>query len=101
MNQVVPFQPTHFSFGEFIPPTHKINVIWTEGSACELTIYFSETQSIIKSQKTDATFGEISKIVASMWDGLGENEKTVSFNLKMTYRSELVEWSEIRSILIA
>ena len=39
---------------------------------------FSETQSIIKSQKTDATFGEISKIVASMWDGLGENEKTVS-----------------------
>ena len=40
-------------------------------------ICFSETQSIIKSQKTDATFGEISKIVASMWDGLGENEKTV------------------------
>ena len=38
----------------------------------------SETQSIIKSQKTDATFGEISKIVASMWDGLGESEKTVS-----------------------
>ena len=60
-------------------------MISTEGSAvCELTIYFSETQSIIKSQKTDATFGEISKIVASMWDGLGENEKTVSFNLKMT-----------------
>ena len=74
-------------------------MIWTEGSACELTIYFSETQSIIKSQKTDATFGEISKIVASMWDGLGENEKTVSLNIKMTYNlPELVEWSETDSL---
>ena len=36
-----------------------------------------ETQSLIKSQKPDATFGEISKIVASMWDGLGDTEKTV------------------------
>ena len=43
---------------------------------------FRETQSIIKAQKTDATFGEISKIVASMWDGLAENEKTVSFTRK-------------------
>lgn len=38
---------------------------------------FRETQSIIKVQKPDATFGEISKIVASMWDGLGDHEKTV------------------------
>lgn len=40
-------------------------------------LIFRETQSLIKSQKPDATFGEISKIVASMWDGLGDTEKTV------------------------
>lgn len=40
-------------------------------------ITFRETQSLIKAQKPDATFGEISKIVASMWDALGDEEKTV------------------------
>ena len=84
MSQVALFQPTHFSFGKF-------KIRYTGGGICMKValvsifgIYFSETQSIIKSQKTDATFGEISKIVASMWDGLGENEKTVSQIFKTT-----------------
>merc|ERR1712157_465781 len=59
-------------------------------------LFFRETQSIIKSQKTDATFGEISKIVASMWDGLGENEKTVykqkTENAKREYLRELAAY---------
>lgn len=54
--------------------------------------YFSETQSIIKSQKTDATFGEISKIVASMWDGLGENEKTVRWIFRKHWKSRIFAW---------
>ena len=45
---------------------------------------FRETQSIIKVQKPDATFGEISKIVASMWDGLGDDEKTVRLAERLT-----------------
>uniref|UniRef100_A0A8D0B1P0 HMG box domain-containing protein n=1 Tax=Sander lucioperca TaxID=283035 RepID=A0A8D0B1P0_SANLU len=36
-----------------------------------------DTQANIKAQNPNATFGEVSKIVASMWDGLGEEEKQV------------------------
>uniref|UniRef100_A0A670K261 HMG box domain-containing protein n=1 Tax=Podarcis muralis TaxID=64176 RepID=A0A670K261_PODMU len=35
------------------------------------------TQAAIKGQNPNATFGEVSKIVASMWDGLGEEQKQV------------------------
>ncbi|KAI4830385.1 hypothetical protein KUCAC02_002016, partial [Chaenocephalus aceratus] len=34
-----------------------------------------DTQAAIKGQNPNATFGEVSKIVASMWDGLGEEQK--------------------------
>uniref|UniRef100_A0A8C5C1C2 HMG box domain-containing protein n=1 Tax=Gadus morhua TaxID=8049 RepID=A0A8C5C1C2_GADMO len=36
-----------------------------------------DTQANIKAQNPNATFGEVSKIVASMWDGLGEEQKQV------------------------
>ncbi len=41
-------------------------------------LFFRDTQAAIKGQNPNATFGEVSKIVASMWDGLGEEQKQVS-----------------------
>ncbi|XP_033914905.1 thymocyte selection-associated high mobility group box protein TOX-like isoform X3 [Acipenser ruthenus] len=38
-------------------------------------LFFRDTQAAIKGQNANATFGEVSKIVASMWDGLGEEQK--------------------------
>ncbi len=40
-------------------------------------LFFRDTQANIKAQNPSATFGEVSKIVASMWDGLGEEQKQV------------------------
>ncbi len=40
-------------------------------------LFFRDTQASIKGQSPNATFGEVSKIVASMWDGLGEEQKQV------------------------
>ncbi|KAG7455129.1 hypothetical protein MATL_G00253300 [Megalops atlanticus] len=38
-------------------------------------LFFRDTQATIKGQNPNATFGEVSKIVASTWDGLGEEQK--------------------------
>ncbi|XP_018495359.1 thymocyte selection-associated high mobility group box protein TOX [Galendromus occidentalis] len=40
-------------------------------------LFFRDTQSHIKSQNPNATFGQISKIVASMWDQLDADRKEV------------------------
>lgn len=40
-------------------------------------LFFRDTQAAIKGQNPTATFGDVSKIVASMWDGLGEEQKQV------------------------
>ncbi|XP_051501705.1 TOX high mobility group box family member 4-B-like isoform X2 [Myxocyprinus asiaticus] len=40
-------------------------------------MFFRDTQAAIKGQNPNATFGEVSKIVASMWDSLGEEQKQV------------------------
>lgn len=40
-------------------------------------LFFRDTQAAIKGQNPSATFGEVSKIVASMWDSLGEEQKQV------------------------
>lgn len=40
-------------------------------------LFFRDTQAAIKGQNPNATFGEVSKIVASMWDGLAEEQKQV------------------------
>lgn len=42
-------------------------------------LFFRDTQAAIKGQNPNATFGDVSKIVASMWDGLGEEQKQVGF----------------------
>ena len=44
-------------------------------------LFFRDTQAAIKGQNPNATFGEVSKIVASMWDGLGEEQKQVGQSL--------------------
>lgn len=41
-------------------------------------LFFRDTQAAIKGQNPNATFGEVSKIVASMWDSLGEEQKQVT-----------------------
>lgn len=43
-------------------------------------LFFRDTQAAIKGQNPNATFGDVSKIVASMWDGLGEEQKQVHKN---------------------
>ncbi|XP_034848285.1 TOX high mobility group box family member 4-like [Mirounga leonina] len=40
-------------------------------------LFFCDTQAAIKGQNSNATFGEVSKIVASMWDSLGEEQNQV------------------------
>lgn len=41
-------------------------------------LFFRDTQAAIKGQSPNATFGEVSKIVAQMWDGLDPEHKNVS-----------------------
>lgn len=48
-------------------------------------LFFRDTQAAIKGQNPNATFGEVSKIVASMWDGLGEEQKQVHECCKHDY----------------
>lgn len=43
-------------------------------------LFFRDTQAAIKGQNPNASFGEVSKIVASMWDVLAPEHKNVSFN---------------------
>lgn len=43
-------------------------------------LFFRDTQASIKAQNPNATFGEVSKVVASMWDGLGDEQKQVGFS---------------------
>lgn len=41
-------------------------------------LFFRDTQAAIKGQNPSASFGEVSKIVASMWDVLAPDHKNVS-----------------------
>lgn len=41
-------------------------------------LFFRDTQAAIKGQNPNASFGEVSKIVASMWDVLDTDSKNVS-----------------------
>jgi hypothetical protein len=41
-------------------------------------LFFRDTQAAIKGQNPNASFGEVSKIVASMWDALDAEHKNVS-----------------------
>jgi len=41
------------------------------------SLFFRDTQASIKCQNQQASFGEISRIVATMWDSLEPHEKEV------------------------
>lgn len=59
-------------------------------------LFFRDTQAAIKGQNPNATFGDVSKIVASMWDGLGEEQKQVDtyhLNVHLKY-TEFTVWKK-------
>lgn len=43
-------------------------------------LFFRDTQAAIKGQNPNASFGEVSKIVASMWDALDVEHKNVTIS---------------------
>lgn len=43
-------------------------------------LFFRDTQAVIKGKHPNASFGEVSKIVASMWDALDIEHKNVSIS---------------------
>lgn len=59
----------------------KLCVFYRPVSAYAL--FFRDTQAAIKGQNPNASFGEVSKIVASMWDGLDSEHKSVSIPLSI------------------
>uniref|UniRef100_A0A9J7YZ32 Thymocyte selection-associated high mobility group box n=1 Tax=Cyprinus carpio carpio TaxID=630221 RepID=A0A9J7YZ32_CYPCA len=54
-------------------------------------LFFRDTQAAIKGQNPNATFGEVSKIVASMWDGLGEEQKQMYKKKTETAKKEYLK----------
>ncbi|CAJ1085901.1 TOX high mobility group box family member 4b isoform X2 [Xyrichtys novacula] len=64
-------------------------------------LFFRDTQAAIKGQNPNATFGEVSKIVASMWDSLGEEQKQVykrkNEAAKKDYLKALAEYKSRKS----
>ncbi|XP_034411880.1 TOX high mobility group box family member 4 isoform X2 [Cyclopterus lumpus] len=61
-------------------------------------LFFRDTQAAIKGQNPNASFGEVSKIVASMWDSLAEEQKQVykrkTEAAKREYMKALVAYRE-------
>lgn len=59
-------------------------------------LFFRDTQAAIKGQNPNATFGEVSKIVASMWDSLDpehkSNYKKKTENAKKEYLKQLAAY---------
>ncbi|XP_035176776.1 TOX high mobility group box family member 3-like [Oxyura jamaicensis] len=58
-------------------------------------LFFRDTQAAIKGQNPNATFGEVSKIVASMWDSSGEQKqiyKRKTEAAKKEYRKALAAY---------
>jgi hypothetical protein len=63
---------------------YKYNFFFRPVSAYAL--FFRDTQAAIKGQNPNASFGEVSKIVASMWDVLAPEHKNVSNLIAYYYR---------------
>lgn len=60
-------------------------------------LFFRDTQAAIKGQNPNATFGEVSKIVASMWDSLGEEQKQVGMAGRARGRGNRSWWGGMRA----
>ncbi|XP_060900019.1 TOX high mobility group box family member 4-A isoform X2 [Labrus mixtus] len=54
-------------------------------------LFFRDTQAAIKGQNPNASFGEVSKIVASMWDSLAEEQKQVYKRKNETAKREYLK----------
>lgn len=57
---------------------YKVNLKNISRPVSAYALFFRDTQAAIKGQNPNASFGEVSKIVASMWDGLDSEHKSVS-----------------------
>lgn len=55
-------------------------------------LFFRDTQAAIKGQNPNASFGEVSKIVASMWDVLATEHKNVSKLLGLHILVYAIKW---------
>ncbi len=51
-------------------------------------LFFRDMQSSIKAENPEASFGEISKIVANQWDSLDDAKKTVSSRSPLSFLGE-------------
>lgn len=54
-------------------------------------LFFRDTQAAIKGQSPNASFGEVSKIVAQMWDGLDPEHKNVYKKKTETAKKEYLK----------
>jgi hypothetical protein len=57
-------------------------------------LFFRDTQAAIKGQNPNASFGEVSKNVASMWDVLAPEHKNVSIFLVLFLGYKLALYSK-------
>uniref|UniRef100_A0A8C4KEC7 TOX high mobility group box family member 4 n=1 Tax=Dromaius novaehollandiae TaxID=8790 RepID=A0A8C4KEC7_DRONO len=64
-------------------------------------LFFRDTQAAIKGQNPNATFGEVSKIVASMWDSLGEEQKQVYKRKTEAAKKEYLKALAIQPLALA
>ena len=56
----------------------RSNFLFSFRPVSAYALFFRDTQAAIKGQSPNASFGEVSKIVAQMWDGLDPEHKNVS-----------------------
>ena len=60
--------------------------------------FFKDTQASVKSQNPNAKFGEVSKIVAQMWEAMGDEDKSIykkrNEQDKVRYEREMTEYKE-------
>ncbi|XP_053391659.1 thymocyte selection-associated high mobility group box protein TOX-like, partial [Mercenaria mercenaria] len=65
-------------------------------------LFFRDTQAAIKGQNPNATFGEVSKIVASMWEGLDPDHKNVyKKKTEMAKKEYLKQLAAYRASLVS
>ncbi|KAK3085630.1 hypothetical protein FSP39_006440 [Pinctada imbricata] len=65
-------------------------------------LFFRDTQAAIKGQNPSASFGEVSKIVASMWDGLDTETKSVyKKKTEMAKKEYLKQLAAYRASLVS
>lgn len=68
---------------------HELFILFYYRPVSAYALFFRDTQAAIKGQNPNASFGEVSKIVASMWDGLDSEHKSVSVVIIFCYHNTL------------